>query len=107
MSLLIALLLQALPAAGPPRAGSLIEDPPALQATIHVLPRCPTSDSAEEIVVCGRADRRDPYRLEPLDPRFEKRPLPDGRFVRSLSDTSTLEGGGPKGSVGLTLRTKF
>lgn len=57
-------------------------------AQFRILPdlgSCAQSDVAGEIVVCGRPDHRDSYRLEKLDPRFEKGRSPDERFVRGIS----------------------
>jgi hypothetical protein len=100
-----ALALQAAQSGGAP------DPPPAHLAELQVKPilppNCSPSGSPDDIVVCGRPDRRDSQRLEPLDPRFENERPPDGRFVRRLSETATIEGGGPKGSFGITLRVKF
>jgi hypothetical protein len=103
----IALALQAAQSSGVPGPNPAALDPAVLHVKLAVLPRCPASDSPDGIVVCGRSDRRNSQRLEKLDPRFEDLRLADGRFLRRLSGTSSLEGGGPKGSVGLTLRLRF
>ena len=107
MSMWIALALQAAQSSGVGHADPAPAGLAELQSKLILLPPCPESDGPDDIVVCGRAGRPDGQRLEKLDPRFEKPRLPDGRFVRRLSATSTLEGGGPKGSVGITLRTRF
>lgn len=78
------------------------------QRILSVLPRCAPAAGSSDIVVCGRPDHRDDQRLTKLDPRFEQSgPANDGRFTHKLSDSATLSGGGPKGSVGLTLRVGF
>jgi hypothetical protein len=70
--------------------------------------RCRTANDLTEIVVCGRADQNSRQRLGELDPRFGGNGLlPDGRFVLPLSKGLILEGGGPKGSAGITLKLKF
>jgi hypothetical protein len=103
----IALALQAAQSGGVSGVNSAPVDREELQARLTVLPRCPTSDNPDEVVVCGSNHQRNSQRLERLDPRFEELRLPDGRFIRRLSDSATLEGGGPRGSVGITFRTKF
>ena len=101
----IALALQAVSVAGLPGYDRLAGERPELQMKLDVLPRCSPADGPEEIVVCGL--RRNSQRLQELDARFERTRLPDGRFSRELSETSTLEGGGPKGSVGISVPIKF
>lgn len=109
MPVWIAILLQATPLGGPP----LVRVTPSLgspdQPTFSVLrPQCDPSTSAGEIVVCGRSVRRPGQRLERLDSRFERsNPDDDGLFSRRLSGQATLQGGGPKRSVGMTLRIGF
>jgi hypothetical protein len=71
------------------------------------LPTCAPAESAGEIVVCGRTRRFNDQRLPELDPRFAKTDSESGLFARKLSDRATLDGGGPKGSVGFTLRIGF
>jgi hypothetical protein len=102
VSMWIALALQAAQSGGAGDGGPAV--PPA---QLTLLPVCPPADSSGDIVVCGRTDPRNDQRLRTLDPRFEPLRLPDGRYFRRFSGGFELEGGGPKGSVGLTLRTKF
>ena len=68
---------------------------------------CVPNDDPNDIVVCGRTNRRNSQRLERLDPRFERVTRSTGLFERRLSDTATMTGGGPKGSVGVTLKLGF
>lgn len=103
----IALALQAAQPAGAPDASPAAFGRADLQLNLTAPPRCDPSDDPDTIIVCGGADQRNDQRLEEPDPRFERPRSPDGRFVRRLSEASTLEGGGPRGSVGITLRTKF
>ena len=71
--------------------------------------RCGKANDLTEIVVCGRADQNSKQRLGELDPRFGGNGLllPDGRLTLNFPNGVTLEGGGPKGSVGITLKKKF
>ena len=71
--------------------------------------RCGKANDLTEIVVCGRADQNSKQRLGELDPRFGSNGLllPDGRLALTLPNGLILEGGGPKGSVGITLKLKF
>ncbi|WP_232283393.1 hypothetical protein [Sphingomonas sp. PAMC 26617] len=64
---------------------------------------CAPEDDPNDIVVCGRPNRRNSQRLERLDPRFERVANPTELLERRLSDTATMTGGGPKGSVGITI----
>jgi hypothetical protein len=68
---------------------------------------CAPNDDPNDIVVCGRTNRRNSQRLERLDPRFERVTSSNGLVERRLSDTATMTGGGPKGSVGITVKVGF
>lgn len=63
--------------------------------------------NSDEIVVWGRTDRRNNQRLDRLDTRFERPTSSAGLFERRLSGSTTMTGGGPKGSVGITLKVGF
>jgi hypothetical protein len=104
----IAIALQATPSGGapPPRATPPPTSPELLTFSV-LLPQCDQGMSTGEIVVCGRVPRGPGQRLERLDPRFERVRPEDGLFTRRLSDRATLQGGGPKSSVGMTLRVGF
>jgi len=71
--------------------------------------RCGKANDLAEIVVCGRSDQNSKQRLNELDPRFGGNGFlsPDGRLVLPLPDGLVMEGGGPKGSVGITVKLKF
>jgi hypothetical protein len=70
--------------------------------------RCGKANDLTEIVVCGRTDQNSKQRLGELDPRFGGGLLlPDGRLTLNLPNGVILEGGGAKGSVGITLKKKF
>jgi len=109
MPVWIAIALQAAPLGDTPQVGVTPSQGSPDQPTFTVLrPRCDPSTNEGEVVVCGRPVRGTNQRLERLDPRFERsNPDDDGLFSRRLSDRATLQGGGPKGSVGLTLRIGF
>jgi hypothetical protein len=109
MPVWIAIALQATPLGGTPPFGPTPSQGSPDQATLSVLPpRCDPSAIAGEIVVCGRTGSHTSQRLQKLDSRFERSNLDDeGRFSRRLSDQAAIGGGGPKGSVGLTLRIGF
>ena len=103
----IAVALQPAPSGGAPVTvpPSASPDPPAFSV---LRPQCDPNRSAGEIVVCGRHARGPGYRLERLDPRFDQpNPNDEGLFSRRLSGQATLQGGGPKRSVGMTLRIGF
>jgi len=108
MPVWIAIALQAAPLAGAPSDGATPSLGSADQPTLSVVrPHCDPRTNAGDIVVCGRPVRTD-QRLERLDPRFERSsPDADGLFSRRLSGRASLHGGGPKGSVGMTLRIGF
>lgn len=104
----IAMALQATPAgAAPPLRATPPANSTDLPAISILRPQCDPGMSTGEIVVCGRAVRGPGQRLERLDPRFERARSEDGLFTRRLSDRATLQGGGPKSSVGMTLRVGF
>ncbi len=109
MPIWIAIALQATPLGGTPPVRVTPSQGSPDQPTFSVLsPRCDPNTSAGEIVVCGRSVRTTSQRLERLDSRFERSNLDaDGLFSRRLSGQATLQGGGPKRSVGLTLRIGF
>jgi hypothetical protein len=107
VSMWIALALQAAQSGAASDSGQPPVDLTQLHALLTAPSDCAPSAGPDDIVVCGRTNRVNNQRLEKLDSRFEDLRLPDGRFVRRLSPSSTMEGGGPKGSVGITLRMKF
>src|SRR6476661_3044875 len=105
----IAIALQVAPSGGtPPVSVTTAPGLPGQPAFSVLRPQCDPNTMAGEVVVCGRPVRGPGQRLERLDPRFE-RPTPDdaGLFSRRLSGQATLHGGGPKRSVGITLRIGF
>ena len=107
MPVWMALALQAAPL-----GGTTVADPVVLKSLpdrtiLSLLPRCGSTGSSDEIVVCGRANRDHDRRLPKLDPRFEQSRLDSGLFTLRLSDQATIGGGGPKGSVGITLKVGF
>jgi hypothetical protein len=82
------------------------EERPRDKITLSTAQRCAAPDNSADIVICART--RADQRLQQPDPRFEDPLLDaDGRLIRRLSDTATLRGGGPKASVGLTLKLGF
>ena len=106
VSLSIALALQAAALGEVPAADRASLNVEQLLERLAVAVLCPASEGATDVVVCGRAARRINPRFEP-DARFEQERLPDGRFIRRLSDAASIEGGGPRGSAGVTLRLGF
>jgi hypothetical protein len=105
----IAIALQAAPSSG--TAPVSVTAPPALpdQPAFSVLrPECDPNPMTGDVVVCGRPVHGPGQRLERLDPRFERsNPDDEGLFSHRLSGRATLHGGGPKRSVGMTLRIGF
>lgn len=83
-------------------------DAPQLPTRLSVTQAaCAPNDDPNDIVVCGRTNRRNSQRLERLDSRFERVTSSNGLVERRLSDTATMTGGGPKGSVGITVKVGF
>lgn len=76
---------------------------------LNVSTGCEPTDSLAEVVVCGHSGPNSKQRLGELDTRFGNSSLllPDGRLTLPLPSGFILEGGGSKGSVGLTLTRKF
>ncbi len=101
MTIWMAIALQAVPpgAVADPGAGR-----PPEYSSLRPPMRCEPSAGSGNIVICGRSDRNDDQRLPKLDPRFERTRSDDGLFTRGVSEKASLGGGGPKGSVGITLK---
>jgi len=106
MTVLIAMLLQAAPATHHPVLAPATSPLPE-QRPLTMVTRCPQGGDGHDIVVRGRTDQRNSQHLEKLDPRFERSKSDSGLFERRLSDSATMTGGGPKGSVGITLKLGF
>lgn len=69
-------------------------EPP--KRSLRIVPRC--ESESDGIVVCGRRAERT---------RFEETAPAGALLGRDLGHGMRLSGGGPKGSVGLTLRIAF